>query len=130
MKYAFYGLIIFALGFAGFFFLGNKGIDTPSPQSANVSNVSQDSQVLKVSVSITNRKYTPKQIDVPFGATVELTVRNNDNEQHGLSIQDFGVRGFVGPRQTKTIRFVASRIGESTTFCSISHPEKLIINVN
>ena len=130
MKYAFYGLIIFALGFTGFLFLGNKGTDTPSSQSANVSNAPQDGQVLKLSASITNRKYTPKQIDVPLGATVELTVKNNDNEQHGLSIQDFGVRGFVGPRQTKTIRFVANRRGESTTFCSISHPEKLIINVN
>jgi len=133
MKYAFYGLIVLGLGFAGFLFLGNKGTDTASSQSsqgANVSNTLQDSQVLKFSASIRNRTYSPKQIDVPFGATVELTVKNNDNEQHGLFLQNFGVTDFVGPRQTKTIRFTANRRGESTTFCSASHPEKLIINVN
>jgi len=129
MKYAFYGLIILALGFVTFLFFGNREVSVSS-QSASISNEVKESQILKFSASITNRKYTPKQIDVPLGATVELTVKNNDNEQHGLSIQDFGVRGFIGPRQTKTIRFVANRRGESTTFCSIAHPEKLIINVN
>lgn len=130
MKYAFYGLIIFVLGFVGFLFLGNKSADTLSSQGANVPTAIQDNQVLKFSASITNRRYSPKQIDVPFGATVELTVKNNDNEQHGLFLQDFGVTDFVGPRRTKTIRFVANRRGQSATFCSITHPEKLIINVN
>lgn len=130
MKYAFYGLIILALGFVGFLFLGNNGGDNTASQNANVSNDVQDSQVVKYSASITNRSYSPARIDVPFGATVELTVKNNDNEQHGLFIQDFGVQDTVGPRQTKTISFVANRRGESTTFCSVTHPEKLIINVN
>lgn len=129
MKYVFYGLIILGIGFVGFTFLGNKRADT-SPQPAEVSNAIQESEVLTFSTSITNRVYSPPQIDVPFGATIELTVTNNDNEQHGLSIQAFGVRDFVGPRQTKTVRFVANRKGESATFCSTAHPEKLIINVN
>ncbi|MCH7759291.1 cupredoxin domain-containing protein [Patescibacteria group bacterium] len=129
MKYAFYGLIIIVLGLAGFFFSGKDAADTFS-NGANISDTLQNDQVIKFSVSITNRSYSPAQIDVPFGATVELTVKNNDNEQHGLSIQDFGIQDFVGPRQTKTSRFVANRRGESTTFCSVNHPEKLIINVN
>jgi len=129
MKYVFYGLIILGIGFVGFTFLGNKRTDT-SPQPAEVSNVIQESEVLTFSTSITNRVYSPSQIDVPFGATIELTVTNNGNEQHGLSIQAFGIRDFVGARQTKTVRFVANRKGESTTFCSTAHPEKLIINVN
>jgi len=128
MKYIFYGLIIIALGFAGFLFLGGRGTNTPS-QSANVANTAQNDQIVRFSASITNRTYNPLQIDVPFGATVELSVKNNDNEQHGLSIQDFGVQDFVGPGQTKVVRFVANRKGQSTTFCSAVHPEKLIINV-
>jgi len=130
MKYAFYGLIIAALGFVGFMFLGGRDGNAPNPQSASEVNSISDSQVLRFAASISNRKYTPEQIDVPFGATIELTVQNNDNEQHGLSIPDFGVNDFVGPLQTKTVRFVAKRRGESTTFCSVAHPEKLIINVN
>lgn len=131
MKYTFYGLVIVALGFAGFmFFRGPGGDNVPVSQSASVVNTISDSQVLRFEASISNRKYTPEQIDIPFGATIELTVQNNDNEQHGLSISDFGVNDFVGPLQTKTVRFVANRRGESATFCSVAHPEKLIINVN
>jgi len=129
MKYVFYGLGILALGFVGFLYFGNDNTEAPV-QGANVSNTIQDNQVVKYSVSINNRRYTPLQIDVPLGSAVELTVKNNDNEQHGLFLQDFGVRDFVGPRQTKTIRFTANRQGKSATFCSVSHPEKLIINVN
>jgi len=128
MKYALYGLIILALGLVGFLFLGNKGTDAPT-QSFDVPTATQDSEVLKLSAVITNRSYSPKQIDVPFGATVELTVKNNDNEQHGLFLQNFGVQDFVGPLRTKTIRFIANTRGESATFCSVAHPEKLVINV-
>jgi len=98
-------------------------------QPAATQSTSIDGQVLQLSASITNRTYTPLQFDVPFGTTVELTVTNYDNEQHGLSLSDFGVQNFVGPLQTKTVRFVANRRGLSATFCSINHPEKLIINV-
>lgn len=110
MQYVFYGLIIVALGFVGFLFLGKGGADTTSSQSANPL---QDSKVIKYSASITNRSYSPERIDVPFGATVELTIKNNDNEQHGFSLFDFGVSDFVGPLQTKTD----------------AHGEELIINI-
>jgi len=129
MKYAFYGLIVLILGFAGFFFLGGNG-NSPSSGSASIPSAVQNTQVLTYSASITNRKYSPERIDVPFGATVNLVVKNNDNEQHGLFLQDFGVQDFVAARQTKTVRFVANRRGESSTFCSVAHPEKLIINVD
>jgi len=129
MKYAFYGLIILVIGFAGFLFLGGNS-DAPASESASTPRTTQEGQILAYSASITNRSYSPGQIDVPFGETVELTVKNNDSEQHGLIISDFGVQDFVAPLQTKTVRFVASRRRQSTTFCSVAHPEKLIINVN
>lgn len=128
MKYLFYGLIVVVIGGVGFWFLG-QGSNDVSLQEASVVKTTQTGQVLKFSASITGRKYDPVQIDVPFGAEVELTVKNNDNEQHGLVIADFGVQEFVGPRQTKTVRFIADKRGAAATFCSVAHPEKLIINV-
>jgi len=95
----------------------------------SVAQLSPAATVMKYSAVIMNRSYNPAQIDVPLGTTVELTVTNNDNENHGLTISEFGVSGFVGPRQTKIIRFVADKVGRTTTFCSVAHPEKLIINV-
>ena len=111
----------------GFFVMGCSS--NYSSELPTAENTAQDNQVLKISASISNRSYTPKQIDVPLGSTVELTVQNNDNEQHGLTIQDFGVREFVGPNSSKTVRFVADQQIQASTFCSVAHPEKLIINV-
>ena len=128
MKFIPYIVIVVIIALGGYFlFDGNNKQDL---QTSKTTNAAHDSQVLKFSVSIDNRSYNPKQIDVPFGSTVELTVKNNDNEQHGLSFQNFGVQDFVGPRQTKTVRFVASQKGQTSSFCSTAHPEKLIVNVN
>ena len=112
-----YGVVGVGIIVAAFLFLGGNKSDnsssqtTNTQQSASVSTSLTDSSVLKISAVIRGRSYTPKQIDVPYGATVELTVKNNDNEQHGLFLQDFGVQDVVGPRQTKTVRFVANRRG-------------------
>jgi len=126
VKYLVVGVVVL-VAVAGYFLFGRQTSNNLSTSTS--SQVSQDSQVLKFNAEISGRKYNPEQIDVPLGSTVELTVKNNDNEQHGLTISDFGVNGFVGPLQTKTVRFVASARGQSTTFCSVAHPEKLIINV-
>ena len=128
MKFIPYIVIAAVIALGGYFlFNGNNNQDLQDSKNANAA---QDSQVLKFSVSINNRSYNPKQIDVPFGAEVELTVKNNDNEQHGLSFSNFGVQDFVGPKRTKTIRFVADPKGPASSFCSTAHPEKLIVNVN
>ncbi len=107
----------------------DNGKESTAVQKVNPTRIVQENEVLKFSAVITNSAYSPTVIDVPFGATVELTVKNNDNQNHGLSFQDFGIQGFVGPGQTKTIRFVANSKGQAPSFCSTAHPEKLIINV-
>lgn len=129
MKYIFYGLIIIAISFAGFLFFGSLSNDNQNDNKPSAVKTFKKGEILKFSISITNRSYSQKQIDVPLGATVEITVKNNDNEQHGISIPDFGVNEFVAPFSVKTIRFVANKKGKTATFCSVDHPEKLIINV-
>jgi len=128
MKFIPYLMIVTLIVFGGYFLF--SGDNSQDLQASKTTNAAQDNQVLKFSASIKNRSYNPKQIDVPLGAEVELTVKNNDNEQHGLSFPDFGVQDFVGPKQTKTIRFIASQTGQASSFCSTAHPEKLIVNVN
>lgn len=128
MKPIYYIAIASVAALGGYFIFGGNNASTAS--ESQTITAGQDDQVLKFSASINNRSYSPGQIDVPFGAEVELTVKNNDNEQHGLSFPDFGVQAFVGPGQTKTVRFIANRKGQASSFCSTAHPEKLIINVN
>ena len=127
-KYVTYVVLGLAVLFIGWMVVNSRS-NTPETTSNTNTTATTNDSVVRLSAEISNRAYSPDRIDVPFGSTVELTVKNNDNEQHGLSIQDFGVTDFVGPLQTKTVRFVANRKGESATFCSVAHPEKLIINV-
>lgn len=119
--------VILAVAIVGGTLLFSGGGEEETAGSA--TQPSSAGTVVKYSAVITNRSYNPAQIDVPLGTTVELTVTNNDNENHGLTISEFGVNGFVGPGQTKTVRFVADKVGQTATFCSAAHPEKLIINV-
>jgi len=127
-KYVSYGVLGLAVLFIGWMAVNSRSNVSETTSNTNTETTQNDS-VLQLSATISNRAYNPGRIDVPFGSTVELTVTNKDNEQHGLSIQNFGISDFVGPLQTKTVRFVADQIGESATFCSVAHPEKLIINV-
>ena len=128
MKDTYIGLIIIAFLVMGYFGLRTTNHNSGLEQAESL-NVVEKVEVLSVFARIKDRAYEPNRIDVPLGATVELTVRNDDNEQHGLFLSQFGVQEVVGPRGTKTIRFTANNLGTSATFCSTTHPEKLTINV-
>jgi len=80
--------------------------------------------------AIQNFQYNPESINVNFGDTVRINIKNNDGVTHGISLPVFGVREFVSPGQTTTIQFVANQRGNPETFCSTDHGEKLLIQVN
>jgi len=128
MKNSYIGIIVIVLMVFGY--VGFRAMSPNSDnQQANTLSSSQDEEVLRFEAVISGRSYEPDRIEVPLGATVELTVKNEDNEQHGLFFSEFGVQDVVRPRSTKTIRFTANRLGETSSFCSVAHPEKLIIVV-
>lgn len=116
------GIILVIIG--GYFILRGLPFNSDGHTAAL-----EDKNLTKISVVVSSRKYEPERIEVPLGATIELSVQNKDDEQHGLFISDFGIQETVGPRDSKTIRFVADRVGTATTSCSSIHPEKLIISV-
>ena len=78
---------------------------------------------------ISGFQYSPSSVTVNYGDTVRIYIKNNDQTTHGISLPSFGVQEFVQPGQTKTIQFVADKRGNSETFCSTDHGEKLLINV-
>ena len=94
------------------------------------SNQSGGSGVKEFSAVISGYSYNPSSINVNFGDTVSVTIRNDDGVTHGISLPVFGVREFVQPGATKTIQFVANQRGAPETFCSTDHGEKLLIQVN
>jgi len=128
MKNTYISLIIIAFIVLGYFGFRTTNHNADNEAADALSSI-QNEEVLRYSATIKGRAYEPDRIEIPIGATVELTVKNEDNEQHGLFLSEFGVQEVVGPRSTKTIRFKANRLGTSSTFCSVAHPEKLIITV-
>ena len=79
---------------------------------------------------IQNFQYDPESINVNFGDTVRINIKNNDGVTHGISLPVFGVQEFVRPGQTTTIQFTANQRGNPETFCSTDHGEKLLIQIN
>ena len=86
--------------------------------------------VKEFNTAIQNFQYNPQSINVNFGDTVRVNIKNNDGVTHGISLPIFGVNEFVRPGQIKTIQFVANQRGNPETFCSTDHGEKLLIQIS
>ncbi len=121
--------MVIALGFLVFIFYSGGKDNNTTPIAVEKSTITKPVKVLKIKTEIKDRSYNPGKTDIPLGMVVELTVVNKDNERHNINIQKFGVTDFVAPLSTKTVRFTADKLGETTTFCASSHPEKFKINV-
>ena len=93
------------------------------------SNSISGEAVKEFNTVISGYKYSPSSITVNLGDTVMLTVKNNDNVGHGLSLPSFGVNDLVRPGETKTIEFVAIKSGNPLSFCSVEHGEELEVKV-
>ena len=111
-----------------FFAIFIVGCASDSSTRGNVPPSSAD--VKEFDAVIQNFRYSPESINVNFGDTVKINIKNNDGLTHGISLPAFGVNTGVGPGQTTTIQFVANQRGNPATFCSTDHGEKLLININ
>jgi len=117
--------ILMLLSILVIFLVGCKGATNTSGYAS-----SQSSNIKEFNTAIQNFQYNPQSINVNFGDTVRVNIKNNDGVTHGINLPIFGVREFVQPGQIKTIQFVANQRGNPETFCSSDHGEKLLININ
>lgn len=63
--------------------------------------------------------WIPNTIVIHKGDTVKLTVINDDDHIHGFGIPDFGIdTGPIQPGQSKTIEFVATKVGTFEFMCT------------
>ena len=64
-------------------------------------------------------KFIPEEINVDRGDKVVLTVINEDEYEHGIAIDAFGVSQRMPAKSTITIEFVATQPGEFPFYCSV-----------
>ena len=65
-------------------------------------------------------RWEPNLIEAEQGDKIILTVINEDDYDHGLGIDAFGVNQRVPAKQTITVEFVATQPGEFPFICSVT----------
>jgi plastocyanin len=73
--------------------------------------------------------FTPEVIDVDLGDTVKMRFVNNDDYDHGVGIDAYGVSQRIPARATLDVPpFVASKAGDFQFYCSVSCSEGIAEN--
>lgn len=76
-----------------------------------------------VEINMTSKKnqwvFDPPDIKINKCDKVTLHVFNEDDYDHGLAIDVFGVNRRLSPKTTTTIKFTASKAGQFIFYCSV-----------
>jgi|SRR3989344_3676819 len=73
--------------------------------------------------------FEPGLIEVNQGDTINLTIINEDDYDHGFTIEAFGISQRLPANETIKISFVATQAGEFTFFCSVPCGEGVVAGV-
>ncbi len=71
-------------------------------------------------------RWTPEVLEVDRGDRVKLEVINEDEYDHGLAIDAFGVSQRMPAKSTINIEFVATQLGDFPYYCSVPCGEGIV----
>lgn len=63
--------------------------------------------------------FVPETIEVDRGDRVVLTVVNEDDYDHGIAIDAFGISQRMPAKQTIKVEFIATQAGDFPFYCSV-----------
>jgi nitrosocyanin len=112
-KYIILGIVIVALIGGGMIFKGTTDTDNCT------SDMGTDVVMTIVSKKLEWR-FEPENITVNKCDRVKLTVVNEDNFDHGVAIDAFGISQRLPANGTINVDFVASKEGTFPFYCSVS----------
>lgn len=112
-KYVIIGIVVVVFVGAGALFKAFKG------DSGNV--VQSTGKTVEVTVKAVKDewRWDVEKIQVNAGDTVKLTFVNEDNYDHGIGIDGYGVNERMPADKTITVDFVATRKGKFSFYCSV-----------
>lgn len=83
-----------------------------------------------INVTITAKKnewkFEPNDITIVQGDTVNATVVNEDEYDHGLAIDAYGISQRMPAKSTITISFTATKPGDFPMYCSVPCGEGVV----
>lgn len=74
-------------------------------------------------------RFEPGLIEVNQGDTINLTIINEDDYDHGFNVDAFGISQRIPAKGTIHISFVATQAGEFTFFCSVPCGDGIVNSV-
>jgi len=75
-------------------------------------------EVVEISMEAKKFEFIPSTIEVNQGDTVRITAVSTDVD-HGLAIDEYGIREKLLPNEPATFEFVADKTGEFIYYCSV-----------
>lgn len=112
-KFIIIGIVLVLILGGGFIY--SKATDTDNCSSDMGKDV-----VINVISKKLEWRFEPEVISVEKCDRVSLTVVNEDNFDHGVAIDAFGISQRLPANGTININFVASKTGEFPFYCSVS----------
>ncbi len=112
-KFTIIGIVLVAILAGGFIY--KQSTDTDNCSADNGKDVAFTVYSKKL-----EWKFEPESISVKKCDRVSLTVINEDNFDHGVAIDAFGISQRLPANGTINIDFVASKEGEFPFYCSVS----------
>lgn len=64
-------------------------------------------------------RFTPEDVEIERGDLVKMTVINEDDYDHGIAIDAFGISQRMPANSTIQIEFVATQEGDFPFYCSV-----------
>jgi cytochrome c oxidase subunit II len=112
-KYFIIGIVVIVFLVAGVLFKNLKS------DSGNVVQKTGKEVNLTVRAVKDEWRWDVENIQVNAGDTVKITLINEDNYDHGIGIDGYGVNERMPASGTITVDFVATRKGKFTFYCSV-----------
>jgi cytochrome c oxidase subunit II len=112
-KYFIIGIVVIVFLVAGVLFKNLKS------ESGNVVQKTGKEVNLTVRAVKNEWRWDVENIQVNAGDTVKITLINEDDYDHGIGIDGYGVNERMPASETITVDFVATRKGKFTFYCSV-----------
>jgi len=86
-----------------------------------IAPIKPSGNVVEIDVRVLENewKWVPEVIEAKVGDEVVLNIFNEDSYDHGFALEQFGVNKRLFPKRTTEIRFIASKVGGFTFYCSV-----------
>ncbi len=119
-KYIYIGIALFILVGGGFIYTNYFQPESSKPVSSGVI------KKFTVTAEKDGWRFVPDLIEINQGDTVKLTIKNNDEYDHGFSVDAFGISQRIPANETIDIEFVATQPGDFPYYCSVPCGEGIV----